>query len=80
MEAFINLRNSNRLVDVAAGMLILIEAGGKIFSIDGSEIDQDLSINVKFPFLACNNKLESFLKEEFVKKGVNSTSLLTKFK
>lgn len=68
MEAFINLRNSNRLVDVAAGMIILKEAGGKIFSLDGTEIIQELSISVKFPFIACNAKLESFLKEEFVKK------------
>jgi myo-inositol-1(or 4)-monophosphatase len=68
MEAFINLRNSNRLVDVAAGMLILKEAGGKIFSLDGTEIIQDLSIMVKFPFIASNNKLEAFLKEEFVEK------------
>ncbi|MFX1380156.1 MAG: inositol monophosphatase family protein [Promethearchaeota archaeon] len=68
METFINLRPSNRLVDVAAGMLILKEAGGKIFSTDGTEIDYELSINVKFPFIACNNKLEPFLKEEFVIK------------
>jgi len=64
MEAFINLRNINRLVDVAAGMLILKEAGGVIFALDGTEIDYDLSINVKFPFIACNLKLESFLKKE----------------
>ncbi|MCK4371399.1 MAG: fructose 1,6-bisphosphatase [Candidatus Lokiarchaeota archaeon] len=63
MEAFINLRHSNRLVDVAAGMLILKEAGGKIFSLEGTEIDHDLSINAKFPFIACNATLESFLKE-----------------
>jgi fructose-1,6-bisphosphatase/inositol monophosphatase family enzyme len=68
MEAFINLRPSNRLVDVAAGMLILKEAGGKIYSIDGKEIDHELSINVKFPFIASNNKLENFLKEELVIK------------
>jgi len=64
----INLRNSNRLVDVAAGMLILKEAGGIIFSLDGNEIIQELSISVKFPFIACNAKLESFLKEELVDK------------
>ncbi|UCC19871.1 MAG: hypothetical protein JSV62_00930 [Promethearchaeota archaeon] len=67
MEAFINLRISNRLVDVAAGMLILKEAGGVIFSIEGAEIDQKLSINVKFPFIACNTKLEAFLRKQFVK-------------
>ncbi|MBY8990155.1 MAG: hypothetical protein KGD58_05335 [Candidatus Lokiarchaeota archaeon] len=69
MEAFINLRSSNRLVDVAAGMLILTEAGGKIFSVDGKKIDDNLSINVKFPFIACNDKLELFLKKELTKKG-----------
>ncbi|MHA2400391.1 MAG: inositol monophosphatase family protein [Promethearchaeota archaeon] len=67
MEAFINLRTSNRLVDVAAGMLILSEAGGKIFSIGGAEIKQELSIESKFPFIACNTKLESFLKKELTK-------------
>lgn len=64
MEAFLNLKESNRLVDVAAGFLILKEAGGKIFSLDGTDIIQKLSINTKFPFIACNAKLESFLKEE----------------
>jgi len=63
MEAFINLRESNRLVDVAAGVLILKEAGGKIFSLDGKEIEKNLSIEVKFPFIACNAELESFLKK-----------------
>jgi fructose-1,6-bisphosphatase/inositol monophosphatase family enzyme len=66
MEAFINLRGSNRLVDVAAGMLILKEAGGKIFSLKGDEIEEKLSINVKFPFIACNSKLEAFLKNELI--------------
>jgi len=66
MEAFINLRESNRLVDAAAGILILNEAGGKIFSLDGSIIDRPLSIDVRFPFIACNTKLEPFLKKELV--------------
>ncbi|MHA2289276.1 MAG: inositol monophosphatase family protein [Promethearchaeota archaeon] len=65
MEAFINLRESNRLVDVAAGYLILKEAGGKFFSIEGLDFDLELSINTKFPFIACNANLESFLKGNF---------------
>jgi myo-inositol-1(or 4)-monophosphatase len=65
MEAFINLRESNRLVDVAAGYLILMEAGGRFFSIEGIDITQELSITTRFPFIACNAKLESFLKKEF---------------
>jgi myo-inositol-1(or 4)-monophosphatase len=69
MEAFINLRESNRLVDVAAGYLILKEAGGKFFSIKGLKFDLELSIKTKFPFIACNANLESFLKEELLKMG-----------
>jgi len=64
MEAFINLRESNRLVDVAAGLLILKEADGQFFSLDGNDIDQKLSIDSKFPFVACNANLETFLKNE----------------
>jgi fructose-1,6-bisphosphatase/inositol monophosphatase family enzyme len=64
MEAFVNLRETNRLVDVAAGMLILKEAGGEIFSLTGSKIEGELSIFLKFPFIASNNKLVSFLKNE----------------
>ena len=48
MEAFINLRKSNRLVDTAAGYLILKEAGGKLFSFDGTEIDLELAIDKRF--------------------------------
>jgi fructose-1,6-bisphosphatase/inositol monophosphatase family enzyme len=64
MEAFINMRKSNRLVDTAGGYLILKEAGGNIFSFDGNEIDLELSINQRFPFIACNTQMESFLKEQ----------------
>ncbi len=68
MDVFVNLRNSNRLVDVAAGMLILKEAGGKFFSLEGAAIDYPLSIDVRFPFIACNANLESFLKKELTNK------------
>jgi len=68
IEAFINLRKSNRLVDVAAGILILKEAEGKFFSLVGNELEDKLSINLRFPFIACNNKLEPFLKKEFISK------------
>ncbi|MHA1193622.1 MAG: inositol monophosphatase family protein [Promethearchaeota archaeon] len=68
MEAFINLRETNRLVDVAAGILILNEAGGEIFTITGSKLEGDLSVFLKFPFIASNNKLVSFLKKELCSK------------
>jgi len=64
MEAFINLRETNRLVDVAAGFLILKEANGQFFSLDGIDMEQKLSIDSKFPFVACNENLEQFLRKE----------------
>ena len=71
MDAFINLRESNRIVDVAAGILILKEAGGKVFSLNGTDIDEKLSINARFPFIASNSKLEPFFKKELKKIKFN---------
>jgi len=68
MEVFINLRKSNRLVDVAAGMLILKEAEGRFFAINEVDVDFPLSIDTRFPFIASNNKLESLIKNELINK------------
>jgi len=68
MEAFINLRKSNRLVDTAAGFLILKEADGKIFSLEGREIDLELGINKRFSFIACNAQIEGFLRKNLINK------------
>lgn len=65
IDAFLNLRDSNRLIDVAAGWLILQEAGGKMMLLNGNEIGGELSINLKFPFLASNLKLAPFLINSF---------------
>ncbi|MHA1488187.1 MAG: inositol monophosphatase family protein [Promethearchaeota archaeon] len=64
MDAFMNLRESNRLVDVAAGFLILKESGGFFFSKEGLDINNKLSIDLKFPFIASNAILEPFFKKE----------------
>lgn len=66
MEAFINLRKSNRLVDTAAGYLILKEAGGRFFSFEGNEIDLKLAIDKRFAFIACNARIESFLRDKLI--------------
>ena len=71
IDAFVDLVNNSRLVDTAAGMLILREAGGKIFSKDGNSFNAKLSIDSKFPFVASNAKLEVFLKESLNKVALN---------
>ena len=68
MEVFLDFRESNRLVDTAAGYLILKEAGGKIFSFDGKEINLELGIDKRFSFIACNPHMEAFLREKLVNK------------
>ncbi|MFX1393194.1 MAG: inositol monophosphatase family protein [Promethearchaeota archaeon] len=68
IDAFMDFIKNNRLVDVAAGILILKEAGGKIFSKEGKDLDEiSLSIDTKFPFVASNSNLESFLKENLIR-------------
>jgi fructose-1,6-bisphosphatase/inositol monophosphatase family enzyme len=62
------MRKSNRLVDTAAGYLILKESGGKVLSFDGMDIDLELGIEQRFSFFACNVKLETFLRQALIKK------------
>lgn len=65
IDVFLDFNQNNRIVDIAAGFLILKESGVKYFSIDGSDLDNALlSINTKFPFIACRADLESFIKKE----------------
>ena len=71
MDAFMNLRESNRLVDVAAGFLILKESGGFFFSKEGLDINNKLSIDLKFPFIASNAILEPFFKKELSLLSLN---------
>jgi myo-inositol-1(or 4)-monophosphatase len=64
VDAFINFRSSSRLVDAAAGYLIAKESGAQIFSLNGAELDEELlSITTRFPFVACNARLEPYLKK-----------------
>ena len=67
VDAFIDLAEKSRLVDTAGGILILREAGGKIFSKGGNNFNEKLSFDSKFSFVASNAKLEAFLKENLNK-------------
>lgn len=69
VDAFLNLRETSRIVDAAAGYLIVKEAGGRFFSINGADLNQELlSIKTRFPFVASNSKLEPNLKESLSSK------------
>jgi myo-inositol-1(or 4)-monophosphatase len=67
MDAYINFKDIIRLVDAAAGILLVKEAGGKVFSFEGKDLEEELSINTRFAFIASNAKLEQFIKKELEK-------------
>ncbi|MBX5327705.1 MAG: inositol monophosphatase family protein [Candidatus Bathyarchaeia archaeon] len=55
-DAFVDLRGKLRVTDMAAAMLILIEAGGVITTPDGQKLDAQLSPTQKVSFIAAGNE------------------------
>lgn len=55
MDAYIDFRGKIRATDMAAAYLIVKEAGGKLFSINGSELDSELGVNTTMSFLAVSD-------------------------
>ena len=56
MDAYIDIRAKIRTTDMAAGYLIVKEAGGKLYSPNGQELDSDLDLKTKLSFYAVGNK------------------------
>ncbi|HZD83850.1 MAG TPA: inositol monophosphatase family protein [Nitrososphaeraceae archaeon] len=55
MDAYIDFRGKIRATDMAAAYLIVKEAGGKLFSSNGSELDSELGVNNTMSFLAVSD-------------------------
>jgi NAD+ kinase len=51
-----NNRKSIRVIDIAASYLILKEAGGEIYNLDGTEFDMPFNLQQRSNFLAVGNK------------------------
>ena len=56
MDVFIDLRNKIRIQDIAAGYLIVKEAGGLLLDADLKDLDADLSYETKVSFIAAANQ------------------------
>ena len=52
MDAYIDFRGKIRATDMAAAYLIVKEAGAKIYSDDGSELESELGVNHTMSFMA----------------------------
>ena len=56
MDAYIDIRGKIRSTDMAAAYLIAKEAGGKLYSSNGQELDAELGLKNKLSFYAVSNK------------------------
>ena len=56
MDIFIDLRNKIRIQDIAAGYLLVKEAGGLMLDGDLKPLDSDLSYETRLSFVAAANK------------------------
>ncbi len=56
MDVFIDLRDKIRIQDVAAGYLIVKEAGGLLLDADLKSLDADLSYDTRVSFIAAANQ------------------------
>ncbi len=56
MDIFIDLRNKIRIQDIAAGYLIVKEAGGLLLDADLKPLDADLSYETRVSFIAAANQ------------------------
>jgi len=55
-DAFVDIRGSMRIVDLAAAYLIAREAGGVVTSPDGAELAVPLDLKARFSYLASANR------------------------
>src|SRR5688500_5728842 len=56
MDAYIDIRGKIRSTDMAAAYLIAKEAGGKLYSSSGQELDSELGLKNKLSFYSESNK------------------------
>jgi len=56
IDVFIDLRDKIRVTDIAAGLLVALEAGGLVVDKNGKPLDSPLSYNKKISFIAAANK------------------------
>jgi myo-inositol-1(or 4)-monophosphatase len=56
IDAYIDIRGKIRSTDMAAAYLIAKEAGGKLYSPNGHELDSELGLNKTLSFYAVSNK------------------------
>lgn len=66
LDAYIDLRGKIRPTDIAAGYLIAKEAGAKVYSTTGSDLDSDLDVRTRLSYVVtANNGMREKLSDLF---------------
>ncbi|HKZ62121.1 MAG TPA: inositol monophosphatase family protein [Nitrososphaera sp.] len=55
LDAYVDLRGKIRPTDIAAGYLIAKEAGARVYSAGGSDLDSDLDVKTRLSYIAVAN-------------------------
>ncbi len=63
LDCFLNIQRKTRILDIAAGYLLLLEAGGEIWDMDGVRLNAPLAINSRVSFLGLNSGLQNHFKK-----------------
>jgi myo-inositol-1(or 4)-monophosphatase len=71
MDAYLDLRGKIRSTDMAAAYLIVKESRGKLYSLQGSELDSELGVKTTMSFLAVVDEImfNSFASDLGLTKG-----------
>jgi myo-inositol-1(or 4)-monophosphatase len=56
LDAYVDLRSKIRPTDIAAGYLIAKEAGAKVYSDTGSELESDLDVQTRLSYIVVANE------------------------
>ena len=66
LDAYVDLRGKIRPTDIAAGYLIAKEAGAKVYSGSGSDLDSDLDVKTRLSYVVvANDKMRERLSTLF---------------
>jgi myo-inositol-1(or 4)-monophosphatase len=66
LDAYIDLRGKIRPTDIAAGYLIAKEAGARVYSDTGSDLESDLDVKTRLSYVVvANDKMRERLSTLF---------------
>ena len=63
LDVFLNLRKKTRILDIAAGYIIALEAGCHVWDLEGNTLDAPIALMSRVSFLGFNKGFTKFFSE-----------------